>query len=433
MEGTSMRGICAGSLGIVLGILGGKASAEELTWQPATRSPGKPAVTLGKPVAVSPATGSGYTDRQLTPASYSPAALAAPQPVIRAQAPDPIGSTPPPPGPVAPPLPTIPTTSNEPFNCGVVNDSPTGSHPILNGINNFFGGCKNLVTGIYPGGGGGRNLFESDHGFDVFSSPVSNPFLFEDPRSLTEVRPIFMHQGTPTTNPIFHGGDIEFFGVQARLAFTERLSLVINELGIIWDEPHNPGSGFGGHDGWSELRIGPKYTFYRCEQSGTIAAAGLNFDIPIGPAKVFQNTGNLSLEPYVSFGQNFWKTNYGSVNFLGTIGFSVGMDNQRSDFLFASLHLDYDVANLRKVYPFIDFNLFDYTGSGKATDLGFEGRDLFNFGSHGVSGHNNFSMATGLRYKFTENIQTGLGVEFPLNGRKDLLDYRINVDVIFRY
>ena len=35
--------------------------------------------------------------------------------------------------------------------------------------------------------------FKSDHVFDGFISPVTNPFLFEDPRSLTEVRPIFMY------------------------------------------------------------------------------------------------------------------------------------------------------------------------------------------------------------------------------------------------
>jgi len=424
-----MRGISIITLTMFVGI----APAQELKWQPVNPPPSRPAVTLGRPVAASQALTSVSSDSQLTPASYAPAILAAPQPVIRAQAPDPIGTTTPLPGPASPALPTIPRTSNEPFNCGMVNEPPGTSHPILDGINNFFGGCKNWLGGIYPGGAGGRNPFESDHGFDVFISPVSNPFLFEDPRSLTEVRPIFMYQGTPTSNPVFHGGDIEYFGVQARLAFTERLSLVINEFGIIWTEPHNPTNGIAAHAGWSELRIGPKYTFYRCEQSGTIAAAGMNFDIPIGPAKVAQNTGNLSLEPYVSFGQNFWRTNYGSLNFLTTVGFSVGVDNQRSDFLFASLHLDYDVANLHKFYPFLDLNLFAYTASGKARSLGFEGRDLFNFGSTGVSGNDNLSMATGLRYKYTENIQTGFGIEFPLNGRKDLLDYRINLDLIFRF
>ena len=29
--------------------------------------------------------------------------------------------------------------------------------------------------------------------------PVTNPFLFEDPRALTEIRPIFMWQKTPSS------------------------------------------------------------------------------------------------------------------------------------------------------------------------------------------------------------------------------------------
>jgi hypothetical protein len=181
------------------------------------------------------------------------------------------------------------------------------------------------------------------------------------------------------------------------------------------------------------LRIGPKYTFYRCEQTQTVAAAGLNFDIPTGPRKVFQDTGSLSLEPYVSFGQNFGRSAYGSFNFLGTLGYSVGTDDKRSDFIYTSLHLDYDVANLHKIYPLLELNYFHYTNSGNVRSLGFEGRDLFNFGSTGVSGHDNLSMAVGARYKFNENLQTGLAAEFPINGRHDLLDYRLTFDVIFRF
>ena len=37
----------------------------------------------------------------------------------------------------------------------------------------------------------GRNMFQSDPEFTYFASPVTNPFFFEDPRSLTEVRPIW--------------------------------------------------------------------------------------------------------------------------------------------------------------------------------------------------------------------------------------------------
>src|SRR5262249_20160296 len=44
-----------------------------------------------------------------------------------------------------------------------------------------------------------RLAFGSDCDFDDFVSPISNPFLAEDPRSLTELRPIFLWQTIPGT------------------------------------------------------------------------------------------------------------------------------------------------------------------------------------------------------------------------------------------
>jgi len=151
----------------------------------------------------------------------------------------------------------VPPPANERFNCGVVTEPPAPSgHPFFLRLHDWFGGAGSAVGELVTGqGGAGRSAFESDHGFDVLSSPVSNPFLFEDPRSLTEIRPLFIHEGSSTKNAAFHGGDVDYFGFQARLALTERLSVVMSELGFIWVEPHD--GGLAAHDGISELRIGP--------------------------------------------------------------------------------------------------------------------------------------------------------------------------------
>ncbi|HEY2909600.1 MAG TPA: hypothetical protein VGI99_05105, partial [Gemmataceae bacterium] len=82
--------------------------------------------------------------------------------------------------------------------------------------------------------------FRSDHAFDGFISPVTNPFLFEDPRSLTEVRPVVIYQKMPDSQVDFRGGSITYFGLQGRLAVTDRLSFVFSKLGGIWV---SPGSG----------------------------------------------------------------------------------------------------------------------------------------------------------------------------------------------
>jgi hypothetical protein len=207
----------------------------------------------------------------------------------------------------------------------------------------------------------------------------------------------------------------------------------MNKLGFIWEEPHNAVDGFAPHVGFSEVWLGPKYTFLRNENTNTLGAVGLTFQIPAGPRKVFQNTGDLSLVPYLSLGQNFWRTSYGSVNALGTLGYSLATDNKRSEYFFLSAHLDYDVANLHKFYPLIELNWTQFTVSGTTTNLGFEGRDLINFGSANIAGNTNLTLATGFRYKFSEAIQMGLGTEWPIVGRRDLMDFRLTADLIFRY
>jgi hypothetical protein len=181
------------------------------------------------------------------------------------------------------------------------------------------------------------------------------------------------------------------------------------------------------------LVLGPKYTFYRCDTTGTAVAAGLNFVIPEGSRQVFQNTGNLSLEPYISAGQRIARTSIGTFNYMGTFGYNFATDNQRSDYFFLSTHFDLDVGNLKKIYPFMELNWFHYTGNGRARILNREGEDLFNFGSNAVSGQNLVSLALGARYKINECIQFGAAVEFPLTGNSNLEQYRVLLDVIFRY
>jgi len=429
-----MRAGLAGALTLALAAAG--ARADDFVWRPAgahqapavtvTQSAPAPmpAVSLGRPVALDQAhvaagTQEAFSDPQLTPTSFTVVTLEPPRPVVRAQAPaypDPMLAPPPPP---APP----PGGTGEAYNSGVTTPPP--SHPLL--------GKAEEWLGLGHAAGPGRAAFQSDHCFDTFVSPVTNPFLFEDPRALTEIRPIFIQQGTPLGNSIFRGGDIEFFGLQARLAVTDRLSFVLNKAGITWFEPHNPADGFDTHDGFSEVWFGPKYTFWRNEQTGTLAAAGLTFQIPAGSASVFQDTGTLSLEPYISFGQNFLRSSYGSFNFLNTTGYDLGLDSQRTDYLFSSFHLDYDVYNIHHIYPLVEMNWFHYTSAGNAHNLDFEGRDLANLGASGVGGHDTLTIATGARFKLNEAVQTGIAAEFPLAGHKDLLDYRVTFDLIFRY
>src|SRR5207244_3388453 len=158
--------------------------------------------------------------------------------------------------------------------------------------------------------------------------------------------------------------------------------------------------------------------------------AGLTSANPAGPAKFFQDTGSLSRVPYVSFAQNFWRTTFGSFNFLNTTGYVARVDSTRTDNLFSSFHLDYDVGNLKKIYPLIELNFAHYTFNGSERSFGFEGRDMFNFGSDGVAGKNELTMAVGARYKISEAIQLGLTGEFSLlSGGRHMDAFRLTFDM----
>jgi hypothetical protein len=421
-----MRARLLGNVGVALGMWACAASAEEVAWRPIATTPPAgaraaeptPAATLLRPV---PLTQSSATEANVIPVTYTPQPAATFGPIIRAQAPDV-------PAPGTAPVQPVPPI-NDVLAPAPVAD-PAGLHAATGGNPAWLNGGW---LGTYQGCAG-RECLQSDHCFDSFTSPVTDPFRFEDPRSLTEIRPIFIWQQTPTKNGNpYHGGDIEFFGIQARAAITERLSVTMTKLGWVWQEVHDPAGDFASHSGFSEIQLGGKYTFLRNENWGTLGAFGLTFEAPVGDKKVFQDTGTLSVRPYLSLAQNFCKSSYGSFNFMSTTAGSFALDNKRTDSIYTGLHLDYDVANLHKFYPLMELNWTYYTSNGHVRDQSFEGRDLFNFGAMSVSGHNNVTLAVGGRYKYREWLQTGLAAEWSVIGKKDLQDFRLTFDVIFRY
>ncbi len=327
-----------------------------------------------------------------------------------------------------------PPSGDVPINQGVVIDKPLQ--------HSFWDRCKDFCTGICGdhASSSGRCLFQSDHAFDYFASPVTNPFLFEDPRALTELKPLFIYAGAPSTNPIFKGGNEEYYGLQARLAFTERLSVTINELGFITLNPFNPGAGppgeFSQSTGFAQIGIAPKYTFLRSEELKLVMAGGLIFQIPAGSPKVFQNTGTLGLVPFLSAAKNFClPAGWGSTNVMATTGYDFSVDNQRSEFYYLNLHWDYNIANTNMFFPFLEMSYFHYTRGGNANvpGFGFEGLGLVNFGSKNVGGRDFLGISPGIRFKLNEHIQAGAAVTWPLLKQKEINDYTLTFDIIFRY
>jgi hypothetical protein len=219
------------------------------------------------------------------------------------------------------------------------------------------------------------------------------------------------------------------------LAFDDRFSLVLNQIGILGTDGSNPNGPITDSTGFAEVKIGPKYTFLKYSDWGSVAAAGLTFALPVGSGSVNQNVGNLGLTPYLSYGQAFGRLpgGYGSLNFMGTTGFSASLNNERSEFFFLNLHLDCNIANMNSWFPFVEMNWIQYTKGGNRGDFGFEGADLINMGSSTREGNTYFTVAPGLRYRFNDNVFLGAAVEIPLAREKGLSDYRLTFDMIFRY
>lgn len=276
-----------------------------------------------------------------------------------------------------------------------------------------------------------RGRFESDRAFDNFISPVTNPFLFEDPRSLTEVRPIVMFQKIPDGQSTFRGGSAMFFGGQARLALGERWSIVVNKVGASLFRPGSE-SGLDNSTGLSELWLGPKVVLIRDPEFQTLVSAGATFQVPLGSSSVYQNTGKLSIVPYVSAAQKLMSTNWGTFNGMASAGYSFSTNRDRSDYFYASAHVDFDVNNTHRFYPLAELNWFAYTTDGKSRSYALEGRDLANFGAES-KGKNLVTWALGGRYKASSRWEFGAAFEAPLIGPRDLFRYRFTIDLIWRY
>ncbi len=304
------------------------------------------------------------------------------------------------------------------------SDNPGFFDRVGSGLRRMFGQGKDFDED--------RRLFESDHAFDSFISPLSNPFYFEDPRSLSEVRPLLLFQNIPGSQSLYQGGNAFFFGSQFRLAVTERWSVTINKIGIQTFEGGSASTLPKG-SGLSEFWIGPKYVFYRDKEHQRLLSAGAILQVPTGPDSNYQNTGKLSIVPYVSGAMRLYETDFGTLNGMANVGYSFGTNSERADFFYTSAHIDFDINNRRRFYPLMEVNWFAYTKNGTARSLPFNGRDLANIGS-ASSGSNLVTWTLGGKYKSPSGRwEFGGGYELPIIGNRDLFQNRFMLDLIWRF
>lgn len=272
-----------------------------------------------------------------------------------------------------------------------------------------------------------RGLFESDHAFDSFIGPISNPVLSKDPRSLTEARFLYVSNWIPGENPL-GSGDVQIYGMQVRLALTERLTLIADKDGYAAGR-------FGGlpnpnRDGWLNLALGLKYTFIRDVENQFLLTGGFQYEIPTGSSQVFQDHGAGLFTFFLTSGKRFGE----STHVIFTSGYQQAVDETaNSNFFYSQFHIDHCLFGW--FYPLAEVNWFHYTSGG---DRGlppaigeFDG--LINLGTTGVTHNDLVTLALGAKIKPCKHLEVGCAWEFPLSNREDFLQDRLLVDVILRY
>jgi hypothetical protein len=270
-----------------------------------------------------------------------------------------------------------------------------------------------------------RKLFESDRAFCSFIGPISNPVLAKDPRALTEARALFVGDWIPSDHP-FGGGDFQVYGLQVRLAVTDRLSIIADKDGYA---TIHPGRG-ADRTGWLDIAIGLKYALIRDVENQFLLVGGFQYEPPTGESKVFQNQGDGLFTGFLTIGKGFCN----GIHVIGNTGYQFPVDkSQNSSFIYNQVHLDKQMFGW--IYPLVEANWFHYTEGGNhgfPPALG-EGDGLINLGTSGVAGNDLVTIAVGVKAIVNKHLDVGVAYETPVSNRRDLLDNRILAEMIFRY
>jgi hypothetical protein len=289
--------------------------------------------------------------------------------------------------------------------------------------------------------------------FEGFVPPTSMPYLFEDPFITTEISAHGLWHDFPTDS-VFEGGEIWVAAVQARIAITDRLAFIATKDGYSWLRPDGD-SQISSDQGFFDITAGFKYAAIVRPEDRFIVTPALRIDIPVGNDDVFSGNGDGVIIPSVSSGLGV-----GPVNFIASVGLRQPLDtNDESTSIFYNLHAD--VGELfGPLVPFIEVNATTWTRSGdgsnkvKTKDFGnvelktaqdvlfgagitdsrrWEGADVVNLGSSGVSGQSVATLAVGSRASITKNVSVGAYYEFPITDRKDIFEQRVAINAIYEF
>jgi len=304
-----------------------------------------------------------------------------------------------------------------------LSDTTQSEEPISTGGSYFDSACSNScyeTDCLGPGILGRGIIKKSDHRFDRFISPMTNPIFFEDPRNVTEARAFFLQHKVPLAAG---SGDVQVYAVQLRARLSENVSLIATKDGYV--KSTNPLV----EDGWADLALGLKFNLIRDAANQRLLSGGFTFEVPTGEADPLQGNGDGELNLFMTGGKQLGC----HAHWLSAMGFRQPMNTtDESSSFYWSNHLDYQVR--RGMYLLTELNWYNWTKSGQDGPIpGIEGLDLINLGSPGVTGNDIVTGAAGVKFKPNGHNEIGVAFEFPMTERRDIIDNRLTVDWIIRY
>jgi hypothetical protein len=217
-------------------------------------------------------------------------------------------------------------------------------------------------------------MLPSDHCFDRFISPLSNPFFFEDPRSLTEVRGVFLVNNLP---PGLGTGEVEVTAGQLRGRLTDRLSVIAPRLAYLQANPRGDGS----PKGFTSAPVGLKYNFLRDVDQQLVVSGGVTYFIP-GEDAAYSGFGDGDVHVFLTGGKQILDCGH----WLSGTGFRLLLDsNWGTQLWYWSNQWDYELPG--HLYPLAGVNWYHWLkNAGNNYTDGITGLDLINLPTAGVAG-----------------------------------------------
>ncbi len=270
------------------------------------------------------------------------------------------------------------------------------------------------------------------------------PYIFEDPFATTGISAHYIWHEFPDKS-VTAGGDATVYALQARVALTDKLSFIATQDG--WMEFRPDLSLLDDKEGgWMNWMAGFKYSLIEMPEERFILSPSLRFQIPQGSKDVLSGNGHGIFLPGVSMG---WGP--GPVRILGSVVAEIPVDGgMNSSPLFWNLHVALPLT--AGFTPIVELNGIHYLDDGEGempvtlvngvqvpinTAFGAvgvapeEGNDVLNFGSRGVKGNDIVSFTVGARMQLMKEMSLGVGWEHPITHRKDLLQNRLYINLLW--